>query len=90
MTDDLAMSSRYLKQQMKKDLEVAMVVLRGGNTYRPKLKQSGVLAPVHILEWEMPDRLAAEIWEHPESNRSDFKANSVANRKPMQIRKEQV
>ena len=25
--------------------------------------------------------------EYPESNRSDFKANSVANRKPMQIRK---
>ena len=53
MTDDLAMSSRYLKQQMKKILEAAMVVLRGG-THIDKLKQSGVLAPVHILGMRDP------------------------------------
>ena len=33
----------------------------------------------------MPDRMAAEI--HPKSDHSNFKTNSMANRKPMQIRK---
>ena len=47
------------------DLEVAMVVLRGG-THNEKRKKSGVLAPAHILGWEMKDRMAAEtgaLWK---------------------------
>ena len=42
------------------DLEAAMVVLRGEHILT-KTKKSGVLAPVHILGWEMQDRMAAEI-----------------------------
>ena len=42
------------------DLEVAMVVYVGERILK-KTKKSGVLAPVHILGWEMKDRMAAEI-----------------------------
>ena len=51
-----------------------------------KMKKSGVLAPVHIAGGEKQDRMTAEIVAPCEYKRSDFKANSVANRKPMQIR----
>ena len=46
-----------------------------------KTKKSGVLAPVHIFWWLLK-------LEHSESNRSNFETNSVANREPMQIRKD--
>ena len=46
------------------------------------MKKSGVLTSVHIVGWEMLKL------EHSESNRNNFEANSVANRKPMQIRKD--
>ena len=42
------------------DLEAAMVVLREG-THIEKTKKSEVVGPVHILGWEMKDRMAAEI-----------------------------
>ena len=41
------------------DLEVAMVVLRGEQIMR-KMK-SGVLEPVHIVGWEMQNKMAAQI-----------------------------
>ena len=47
------------------DLEVAMVVLRWERILR-KTKKSVVLAPAHILGWEMKDRMAAEtgaLWK---------------------------
>ena len=43
---------------------------------------------VHILGWEMQDRMAAETGALKVGNRSNFEANSVANRKPMQIGKD--
>ena len=49
-----------------------------------KMKKSGVLAPVRIERCKIGWLLKLE---HSESNLSSFKADSVANRKPMQIRK---
>ena len=78
--------NNYLKQQMK-----MIWKLPGGFTWRNalrKTKKSGVLAPVHILGWEMKDIGWLLRLEHFESNRCNFETNSGANRKPMQIRKD--
>ena len=67
------------------DLEVAMVVLRGGTHIDKAEEERSARAGTYF---GMRD---ARGWllklEHSEGNRSNFKANSVANRKPMQIRK---
>ena len=48
MTDDLAMSSRYLKQQMKMIWRLPWWFYVGEHILT-KMKKSGVLAPVHTL-----------------------------------------
>ena len=48
MTDDLAMSSRYLKQQMKM-IWMLQWWFHVEEHILTKLKKSGVLAPVHTL-----------------------------------------
>ena len=48
MTDDLAMSSRYLNQQMKTIWRLRWWFYVGEHILT-KLKQGGVLAPVHTL-----------------------------------------
>ena len=70
------------------DLEVALVVLHGEHILT-EMKNSRVLAPVHIVGWQMQEWMAAVIVA-PESNHGNFKANSVANRKPIPNQKEQV
>ena len=50
-------------------------------------KKSGVVALVHILGWEMKNRMMLRL-EHSESNRSNFETDSVANWKPMWIWKD--
>ena len=69
----------------EKDLEAAMVVLRGG-THRQNWSRAECSR--RYIFWDERCKIGWLLkLEYPESNRSDFKANSVANRKPMQIRK---
>ena len=70
----------------EKDLEAAMVVLRGGNTYRQNWSRAE--CSCWYIFWDERCKIGWLLkLEYPKSNRSDFKGNSVANRKPMQIRK---
>ena len=61
-----------------------MVVLRGGTHIDKDEKERRARAGTYR---GMRDARLLLKLQHPESNRSNFKANSVANRKPMQIRK---
>ena len=54
------MNHQMFEATDKNDLEIAMVVLRGGYILT-EMKKSGVLATVHNLGSGMQDRMAAEI-----------------------------
>ena len=70
----------------EKNLEAAMVVLRG-ETHIDKTESRAECSHRYIF-WDERCKIGWLLkLEYPESNRSDFKANSVANRKPMQIGK---
>ena len=57
-----------------------------GNTYRQNWSRAECSR--RYIFWDERCKIGWLLkLEYPESNRSDFKANSVANRKPMQIRK---
>ena len=81
------MHSKYLKQQMKMIWKLPWWFYVEERILR-KTKKSGVLAPVHI-SWDERCNIGWLLrLEHSESNRGNFETNSVANRKPMQIRKD--
>ena len=67
------------------NLEVAMVVLRGGTHWQ---SWRGAECSHRYILWNERCKIGWLLkLEYSESNRSNFKANSVVNRKPMQIRK---
>ena len=70
------------------DLEVAMVVSRGGTHIYWERRRRAECSRRHISWDERWNRKIGWLLrlEHSESNRGNFETNSVANRKPMQIR----
>ena len=71
----------------EKNSEAAMVVLRGG-THIDKTEAERIAHAGTYVLWDERCKIGWLLKsEYPGSNRSNFKANSVANRKPMQIRK---
>ena len=71
----------------EKDLEVARVVLCGGTHIEKDEEERSARARTYIFGWEKKIGWLMRL-EHSESNRNNFKTNSVANREPMQIRKD--